>query len=135
MFYHFTDTRNLDTIRHYGLLSWFQLVQQGIRHYPGSSPESRYYDRRKGLQDYVRLAFDHTHPMAFVAQKRGSIRHIAWIQVPEEIIDTPGALFSDMNAVCKHATITNNPDTFFNSSDRQAEILIPSHIPAEWLIF
>ena len=61
--YHFTDARNLDSIRKYGLLPWCTLEKNNLPYVPGASPDSHKLDSKKGWQDYVRLSFCKHHPM------------------------------------------------------------------------
>lgn len=81
--YHFTDIRNLDSIReHGGLYSWWRCKGRGIRvSAPGSDERSREKDREKGLQDYVRLSFGTHNPMMYTARKESRIKvpRILWV--------------------------------------------------------
>ena len=63
--YHFTDMSNIDSIKQNGgLFSWQYMENNNISiSKPGGDGFSRQLDKRKGLQDYVRLSFTKNHPM------------------------------------------------------------------------
>jgi hypothetical protein len=133
--YHFTDPSNIPSIRQYGLLSWFQLLRRGIKHIPASNDTSRSLDQRKNLEDYVRLCLQPAHPMAEAVLRYGRIRQLSWLQIADAVLDFPGTLFSSDNATSNRAIIDNNLYTAIYSSSPQAEVLIRSHIPFEYIIF
>src|SRR3954470_14809416 len=64
-FYHFTDTRNIASIKSQGgLFSLRQLRQRGILPTaPGGNQWSHEADERLGLDSYVHLCFLDQHPM------------------------------------------------------------------------
>jgi hypothetical protein len=122
--YHFTDASNVSSIMKNGLLSWQELKRRRIRHRPGSNFLSRHLDKRKGLEDYVRLSACRNHPMAWVAVKEGRIKNLVWLSVADDVLDHPDVLFSDTNATAKRARINKRRATALNSSDPQAEVLV-----------
>lgn len=133
--YHFTDPSNIPSIRQYGLLSWYQLVQRGIQHSPASNDFSRNLDQRRNLEDYVRLCLQPSHPMADAALYYGRIRQLVWLQIDDSVLYLPGTLFSSDNATSNRAIINNYRSTAFDSNSPQAEVLIQSHIPVNYIIF
>lgn len=66
--YHFTDKENLQSIiNNGGLYSWKDAEEKGIAiSKPGGSIDSHNLDRKKGLENYVRLSFVKDHPMKHV---------------------------------------------------------------------
>ena len=142
--FHFTDRRNLQSIRdHNGLYSWWYLDKHGITipQQGGTAPE---LDMRYGLQDYVRLSFCDDHPMAYHLQKRGSIIKLLEIDIEAAVID--GVLFSNMNATdnnCRfgkgmgylqlvdlEATQRHYVSRYDSAfKPHQAEVMIPQHLP------
>ena len=61
--YHFTDAKNLDSIRKYGLLSWITLGKNNLYYEPVADDLSHELDLKKGWENYVRLSFCKYHPM------------------------------------------------------------------------
>ena len=86
--YHFTDPRNIESIRRSGLLSWHQLVQQQIVHYPGSNEDSRRIDARKCLENYVHLCLLPEHSMAELAVQHKRIENSSVELNPETLEPT-----------------------------------------------
>lgn len=97
-FYHFTDKENLNLIRRLGgLYSWYYCEENDINiPNAGGDSESRRYDRRHGLQDYVRLSFCNDHPMAWRKHKEGSSLVLLYIDI--EVASFKDTLFTDRNA-------------------------------------
>jgi len=97
-FYHFTDKENLYQIKRLGgLYSWYYCDQNDIEiPNAGGDWDSRKYDRRHGLQDYVRLSFCNDHPMAWRKYKEGSSLILLYIDV--EVASFKDTLFTDRNA-------------------------------------
>jgi len=133
--YHFTDTRNLPSIRQKGLLSWYNLNLKHIRHIPSSNQLSRDLDLSKDLQDYVRLCLQPSHPMAYIVKRDNRIQNLAWLAVSSEVLEYSSALFSNKNATANDAKIGSNPETAFKSSNSQAEVLIKGEIDPQWIDF
>jgi hypothetical protein len=65
----------------------------------GGNKLSRSLDTKKGFEDYVRLAFNTKHPMAWhLTQKERHGVEPVWIEVDLGVVNQPGVLFSNMNA-------------------------------------
>ena len=73
--YHFTDRRNLDSIRAQGgLYPLSDLVNRGVNiAAPGGNQWSRDADEPKGMGRYVHLCFRSNHPMEYQARQDGRI--------------------------------------------------------------
>jgi len=71
--YHFTDSSNLPSIKHSGLMSASELLQQSIPARMNSDETSRKLDTAAGLKNFVRLSFCARNPMMYVAKKEGRI--------------------------------------------------------------
>lgn len=94
-FYHFTDTRNLPSIRQHGLLSWAELQQRGIQSVaPGGNDWSHDADHRVGLDEYVHLCLMKEHPMEYRAREDGRIESSVFLRIAAEVLHTPGVLFT-----------------------------------------
>ena len=133
--FHFTDSRNLPSIRKYGLLSWKRLVGRNIVHWPASSEDSRRLDARLNLEDYIRLCRRREHPMATRALHEGRIQDYVWIEISDVVTQWTATLYSSDNAVAKRAIINNDPRTALESDSIQAEILVLSGLNARWITF
>jgi len=131
--YHFTDCRNIKSITQAGLLSWPIIDQLGIYAIKGSNELSRFLDKRKGLEQYVRLALQPIHPMLGQCLREGRIARAVWLKIDNAVLRQPGVLYSDTNAAANRATINNNPETAFKGC-YDAEILIPKLISSKHII-
>lgn len=150
-FYHFTDRRNLASIReHGGLFSWKYCEDHGIAiPYTGGSDFSRSLDRSHGLSDYVRLSFCDDHPMAFRLKQDGYDLVLLKIKVDVASIDT--TLFSNMNATdsnhhhggrladLQQVDISATRADYLSSSDprfkpHQAEVLVKTFVPLKFIV-
>lgn len=95
-FYHFTDTRNIDLIRKYGLLSLRQLKEKNIEiPAPGGNELSWDLDSKNGMDAYVHLCFTRNHPMEYAARTNGTIKDVKYLKIKPEVIKVPGALIAD----------------------------------------
>ena len=157
--YHFTDRDNIDSIkRNKGLYSWDYCDKSNIQiPVSGGDQNSRIYDRRYGLQDYVRLSFVKDHPMKFVALRDNRINNAVVLEISIETCYFVNTLFANMNAAdSKHTNskgFSNNDTLDFIKTkvhfdlfrcryndlidmDRkyyQAEILVKTWIPIEYI--
>jgi len=151
--YHFTDMSNMDSIfEHGGLFSWKSCLKNGIRiTCPGGNSLSRELDIRKNLDDYIHLAFNQEHPMLYVAKNEGRIRKPEILRIDTSVIFWVSTLFSDRNAASNQARVGGTINDFcsidfsiacgstWNGPDEksafQAEVLVHSHIPLEYIYF
>lgn len=133
--FHFTDPRNLPSIKKYGLLSWQELVNKKIHHYPASNELSRSLDRRYNLEDYVRLSLNKKHPMFSAAIYYGRVQQLVWLKINPDIIDFKDTLFSNDNATCNNVTISNNKFTALRSTSPQAEVLVKHCVDPKYITF
>jgi hypothetical protein len=90
--FHFTDTRNLISIKTaQGLLSRRELNRRGISPPAcGGNEWSQKADERVGLDAYVHLCLVGDHPMEFVARRDGRILKTRWIKVDPQVIFEEG---------------------------------------------
>jgi len=94
--WHFTDRANLESIQQHGLLS---LAESGRRNItipaPGGNEWSHNADRRKGLDEYVHLAFIRDHPMLYAAQNEESrILNPVWLKIELSVLSREDVLFT-----------------------------------------
>ena len=150
-FYHFTDEQNLNHIKKFGgLYSWSYCENNNILiPNPGGDSDSRYYDKRNGLEDYVRLSFCNDHPMAFRKHKEGAKLILLYIDI--EVATFKDTLFSDRNAASssfniggsledlKEVNITATKRHYVSRSEgeifsqHQAECMIKTFIPIKYI--
>lgn len=149
-FYHFTDKRNLESIRKRGgLYSWQYCEDHDISiARPGGDSTSRSLDRRHGLQDYVRVSFCTDHPMKWILEQQGY--DMVLLKVKIDVACLEGTLFSDINATDNNhhhgGTLAdlqriNIPATQQNYVSResdifkqhQAEVMVKTFIPLEYI--
>lgn len=148
--YHFTDKRNIPSIkRHGGLFSWHYCKNNNINiPCQGGDYDSRELDKKYGLQDYVRLSFCDDHPMAYRLQQSGSDIKILRIKIDVALLK--GTLFSDINAADKLHThggslqdlkrvdfgatkrhyVKKNDEDF---KTHQAEVMVKTFVPLKYI--
>lgn len=149
--YHFTDRRNLDSIRRNGgLYSWQYCDTHNIEiPYAGGDSTSRSLDCRYDLEDYVRLSFCDDHPMTYRLSQNGY--DLVLLKIKVEVAELETTLFSDMNATdnnCRYGSTLadlqrvdlnatqqhylRNTDPLFKK--HQAEVLVRTFIPIDKII-
>lgn len=151
--YHFTDSRNLQSIQENGgLLSLRQIEERGISSFTGGSDSSHSLDRGLNLDNYVRLSFVKDHPMMHVAQYDGRITNPKVLEISTEVIFEEGVKFTDCNAArtSKGFEIGDDIDFFRNKihfdlfhknyfdTDKspyyQAEVLVPQTVSLSYVL-
>src|SRR5947208_649779 len=95
-FYHFTDTRNLESIRaHGGLHPLATCRDEKISiAAPGGNDWSHEADERAGLDKYVHLCLRDEHPMEYRACQDGRIIKPIYLQIDPRVIQFEGIRFS-----------------------------------------
>lgn len=155
-FFHFTDTRNIPSIRdNGGLYSIAELKKRAITvPAPGGNEWSHDADGYKNVDRYVHLCFRPTHPMEFVARRDGRIISATFLQIHPEILERPGVMFAPDVAnkagvpIYPMAEAKDKIDfevlyTRTNWSDvaiqnrlqlaEKCEILVPDHVPLKFI--
>ena len=148
--YHFTDAANLESIREHGLLSASCLSQQSMKAVMNSDAKSRAMDKQMGLENFVRLSFNRENPMLYVAKNESRISRPVMLQIKLEVVSRPGVLFFDCNATRHDAVESSSPNVVrfdivkaanqFGVATElrhfyQAEILVPSPVPPDLIVF
>lgn len=149
--YHFTDERNIPSIkRHSGLFSWHYCHTHDITiPCQGGDYDSQELDKKYGLEDYVRLSFCDDHPMAYRLKQSGS--NIKILKIKADVALLKDVQFSDMNAADKrhthgkalehlqmvnfeatkmHYLRSDNP----NFKPHQAEVMVRTFIPLKYIV-
>lgn len=84
--YHFTDTRNLPSIREHGLLSMAEVARRRIDAVPGGNRWSMDADKASGMDEYVHLCFMKDHPMVYYAQKEQRVDSVRYLRISPEVM-------------------------------------------------
>jgi len=156
LLYHFTDRRNLPSIReHGGLYPMTKLKKKGVAVVaPGGNEWSQDADGMKGMDAYVHLCFRNNHPMEYLARQEGRIADTIFLHIHPDVLTWDGVLFTDdvanKSGVETHTieearkiidfevlyTRTNWSDPKIRARLQQAEkyeILVPKKIPLEMI--
>lgn len=151
--YHFTDKKNIESIKINGLLSAKAVNQHGINSKYASSQESRLIDEQMGLSDYVRLSFVKSHPMMFTSMTAFGLNPVV-LEINPLIALMPNVFFSDRNTLKPGANIGPGADdlskidfsvinsniAYYNLPDiksknaYQAEVLVKRRIGPEFIL-
>jgi hypothetical protein len=96
-FYHFTDRRNLESIRKHGLLSTAELKRRDLfgSVVPGGDANSQASDHASGTSHYVCLCFTQNHPMCHVARNDDRKLDPVYLQIEPGIIQAPGVMITN----------------------------------------
>jgi hypothetical protein len=154
--YHFTDIRNLPSIKERGgVYSTAMLRAKGINtFYPGGNELSLVLDQQIGMDQYVHLCFRPNHPMAHIAKNEGRIQRPIYLPVDPSIIQLPGVRYSAGVAIktgvhiCDIAEAADIIDyqVLYTRMDwnvaeiqerlqaaEKCEILVPDYVPMKYL--
>lgn len=150
-FYHFTDKRNIISIKKVGgLLSWHYCKSNNIQiPYQGGDVDSENLDKLHGLEDFVRLSFCDDHPMAWRLKKGGY--ELVLLKVEIDVAWMKDTLFSNMNATdnlhSHGGEISDLQKIKFNATKRhyvsrsdddfkyhQAEVMVKTFIPVKYIM-
>lgn len=157
-FYHFTDTRNLPSIKANGLLSMRKMQEIGIGvPAPGGNSWSFEADRMFGMDAYVHLCLMDNHPMEFLARQQGRIQETVFLQIKPEIIQQPNVMIttnvSNQRGVVPQAVHAADFSNAFDlevihtrtdwsqpeikarrNAARRCEILVPDVVPLGFIV-
>ena len=95
-FYHFTDSRNLDSIKQNGgLLRLAELRRRGaVIPAAGGNDWSHEADGRLGLDEYVHLCLFSEHPMEYRAREEGRILQSRYLEISPDVLSVDGVRFT-----------------------------------------
>lgn len=103
--FHFTDSRNIESIRLNGLLTTSDIAERRIASVTGGDADSLGIDRYKGFDKYVRLSFCRSHPMSHVAKERGNILQVRILTVCPTVLLREDVRIADRVATDNDAVI------------------------------
>lgn len=150
--YHFTDRRNLNSIKQYGgLYSLAKLEEMEVTvPAPGGNDWSHDADRMKGLHTFVHLCFRSNHPMEYRAREEGRIQDSLFLEIHPEVLSWDGVLFAPDVSNKAGVDCQSFPDAvgmidfevLYTRTDwndpaiqerlqkaERCEVLVPDHIP------
>src|SRR5271154_851108 len=115
--FHFTDRRNLPSIRATGgLFSYALLQEMGVKiPAPGGNEWSHDADAYKAMDRYVHLCLRPTHPMEYVARVDGRIESSVFLNVQMDAHKIEGVKFT--------AGVSNKADVETHSIDEAMGII------------
>jgi hypothetical protein len=148
--FHFTDDRNLPSIRQHGLLSIQELKRRAIHVVaPGGNDWSHDADHRYGLDSYVHLCVTEQHPMEYRARQEERIINHRYLKIAPKVILADGVRFSlgvsnkadipiltfeaasphmDIDAMTKRMNWKDSAEFERVKAVRKYEILIPNSV-------
>lgn len=94
--YHFTDRRNLESIRNLGGLHPYSMMAQKciVIPAPGGNDWSHDADARNGVDGDVHLCFRNNHPMEHVARQDGRVADTIFLEIHASVLQWPGVRFN-----------------------------------------
>lgn len=93
--YHFTDVRNLTSIKSsLAIYSTARLNEEGVKYYPGGDDLSLELDVSSGMDQFVHLCFTTNHPMAHHIKQRNSAAKLIYLRINRSILYMDGVRFS-----------------------------------------
>jgi hypothetical protein len=156
--FHFTDSRNLPSIKTAGgLFSYVRLKEMGVMiPAPGGNDWSHQADAYKGMDKYVHLCFRPTHPMEYVAKAEGRIVSSVILNIHTDVLQIDGTRFTagvsnkadavtyslkdameiiDFDMLYGPRKDWRNPEIQARLQQvEKYEILVPDHIPIERIL-
>lgn len=94
VFYHFTDIRNLESIKRDGLLSMREIRARRMSVVTGGNQWSLDADLSKGMDGFVHLCFFDEHPMEYLAKKDRRIGYSKFLEINPCVLRSQGVLIS-----------------------------------------
>ena len=150
-FYHLTDVRNIPLIKDIGgLCSWDFLYKNKVKiPFQGGDEDSMKYDKKHGLEDYVRLSFCKKQPMEYRLQQMGA--NLVILRISVEVAKFANTFFYNMNeAYSPHSNIEQlsgllkenieaTKTSIFVRDDnniklKQLEVMVKTFIPSDLIL-
>lgn len=93
--FHFTDSRNVPSIKTHGLLSLAELRRRELAPAAfGGNELSHALDVQRGIDEYVHLSFTPSHPMIHACRQDGRIESVTQLKVSPEVILSYGVRYT-----------------------------------------
>jgi hypothetical protein len=152
--YHFTDSRNVTSIRELGgLYSRARLREMSVEYHPGGNDWSLDADEMFGMDKFVHLCFRTNHPMEYIAKQEGRIERTTWLYVDPRVLWLNGLMYShgvsnksgieiypirdavdmiDFEVICSRTDWRDPLIKARLDHAEKCEILVPDHVPLEY---
>jgi len=148
-FYHYTDTRNLNSIlQNSGLYSLNEMDRKRFNYEQGSETRE--------MPDYVRMSYTKNHPLMYVSQKKGRIIKVKILEIDINVAALRKTKFTNVNAArtVTYPTVKMGSDlkfikqnvklnivkqpNYFNLTEEekpyyQAEIMVKDHVKIKYI--
>lgn len=112
-FYHLTKLKNLASIRRYGLLSQRELYARKIAFNNTTNTLSKDLDKKRGLDDYVRLSFGEFSPLFSRFLQRYLNENYIIFNISLQILNDISCIkFSNINATDNNSIIFDDIKKF-----------------------
>lgn len=112
--YHFSNRKNLESIKKYGICSISEMKRLGISSKYSSSDGSRDIDSSKQLSQYVHLSYERDTPMLYIALAEGRLYDYVIFEVNPIVIFYKETKYSNINAASNEAVISSDINFFIN---------------------
>ena len=94
--YHFTDQRNLLSIKKHGILSFEGANKFHISNIvTGGNDWSHDADGYSGLKKFVHLCFWSEHPMEYIARQAGRLQQTSFLKINPDVLNIMGVKFTN----------------------------------------
>ena len=150
--YHFTSSKNIESIKKNGLLSIRQIQNKNIQSSYVSTEQSRNVDKYKNLSDYIHLSYERDNPMMYVAIAEGRLFDYTILEISLDVLFWRSTKYTNKNVMKSNALITddlnfllnipfekfhNKNYKYLNETDKEwfkSEILVKDYIPQDLII-
>ena len=150
--YHFSSSRNAESIKKYGICSIKYLKELSVNVDYVSTSQSQSIDRYKGFEDYIHLGFEKRHPMLMKALANGVLSSYKIYDINPSVLFLKDTVYSNKNAIKKDVEFSDELDfllnipfnlfhkkNFFNLDTTgkdyfQSEILVKHNIPSNLIL-
>ena len=150
--YHFSSSKNTDSIKKLGICSIQYLKELGVSVDYVSTSQSQSIDRYKGFEDYIHLGFEKKHPMLMRALANGVLYSYKIYDINPSVLFLKDTWYSDRNAIKNNVIFSdkieillNIPFELFHKKNYfdldangkdyfQSEILVKHNIPSNLIL-
>lgn len=154
--WHFTDSRNLDSIQaRNAIYSHSELQRQGISAITGGNEQSLMADSMFGMDKFVHLCFTDAHPLEYLAKQDLRIIETRWLQINRDVLMIDGVCFTkgvsnksqekiltseeaaatiDFVGIFEYLDFSMPENIQRKNSAKRGEILVPKEVPGKYIM-